>query len=137
MALPLDLDRADSTGGVSASNMSSELVEHREPLAAQEGCHACKASKNELDEQILKRATQMHSILDVGDDVGIRHEYLTACNEIKYQCRTLNMVKAKTLNVTPCCHRATCCPTPFTRHVPTRRHVPPAICHPPFTSGKG
>lgn len=95
MALPLDLARADSTGGVSASNMmSSELVEHHEPLTAQEGCRACtEASKNELDEHILKRATQMHDILDVGDDAGIRHEYLTVCNEIKYQCLTLNMVK--------------------------------------------
>eukprot|EP00618_Florenciella_parvula_P036146 CAMPEP_0119475788 /NCGR_PEP_ID=MMETSP1344-20130328/6541_1 /TAXON_ID=236787 /ORGANISM="Florenciella parvula, Strain CCMP2471" /LENGTH=566 /DNA_ID=CAMNT_0007509395 /DNA_START=1145 /DNA_END=2845 /DNA_ORIENTATION=- len=63
----------------------------QDPLAVQEGCHACKSSKNELDEHILKRAAQMHDMLDVGDDAGIRHDYLTACNEIKYQCLTLNM----------------------------------------------
>jgi hypothetical protein len=85
----------------------------QDPLAVQEGCHACKSSKNELDEHILKRAAQMHDMLDVGDDAGIRHDYLTACNEIKYQCLTLNMVKKNTL------HRATRCPPLVTRHAPS------------------
>ena len=78
--------RPEAVDGQAVDGMSGPLagLNAHAPLSAAGGCIRCKAHRNELDEHIERRAAEMHDILDVGDAAGIRHDYLTACNEIKY-----------------------------------------------------
>jgi len=84
----------NNTPSVSHVVKLSERTAHsaEDPLAAADGCLMCDVpAKHELDVHIEKRAILMHEMLDIGDSEGIRHDYLTACDEIKFQCLTLNM----------------------------------------------